>query len=111
MLRSWDQFGNLLLSDAVERVFTSSSGPGAAHLYADVAQGLYLVRGENVMLMGEVDLDRDEHVPAPWTRGDTATVVAMQKRENEERRLREGRRRVRKRELGFEAENAGEAIL
>lgn len=47
VLRSWDQFGNLVLSDAVERIF-------AGGMYADVARGVYLVRGENVMLMGEV---------------------------------------------------------
>jgi U6 snRNA-associated Sm-like protein LSm1 len=65
VLRSWDQFGmnkcfatiaypksltgpgNLVLQDTVERLF-------AQNLYADVDRGLFLVRGENVLLLGEI---------------------------------------------------------
>jgi len=72
VLRSWDQFGmqrrlylqerilsirlessdghstgNLVLQDTIERLF-------AQNLYADVDRGLFLVRGENVLLLGEI---------------------------------------------------------
>jgi len=47
VLRSWDQFGNLVLQDTVERLFVHN-------LYADVERGLFLVRGENVSLLGEI---------------------------------------------------------
>ena len=47
VLRSWDQFGNLVLQDTVERLFVQN-------LYADIDRGLFLVRGENVLLLGEI---------------------------------------------------------
>ena len=47
-LRSFDQFANIVLQDAVERIIVGSS-------YSDIPLGLYIVRGENVVLMGEVD--------------------------------------------------------
>lgn len=46
-LRSWDQFGNLVMQDTVERLFVQK-------LYADIERGLFLVRGENVSLLGEI---------------------------------------------------------
>ena len=47
VLRSWDQFGNLVLQDTIERVFVQN-------FYADIERGLFLVRGENVTLLGEI---------------------------------------------------------
>ena len=38
---------NLVLQDTVERIFSGNR-------YFDVPRGLYLVRGENVVLMGEI---------------------------------------------------------
>lgn len=49
VLRSWDQFGNLVLQDTVERLFVESE-----KVYADIERGLFLVRGENVSLLGEI---------------------------------------------------------
>lgn len=56
ILRSFDQFSNVVLSNAVERVVEGRA-------YADLPLGLYLVRGENVILMG--DLDHAEAGPPP----------------------------------------------
>jgi hypothetical protein len=39
--------GNLILQDTVERLFVQK-------LYADIDRGLFLVRGENVSLLGEI---------------------------------------------------------
>lgn len=65
VLRSWDQFGerkqgrehgasfsdylagNLVLQDTIERLFVQN-------LYADIDRGLFLVRGENVLILGEI---------------------------------------------------------
>lgn len=65
VLRSWDQFGtikplgqrsmvpltrpkaNLVLQDTYERTFVED-------MYSDVSRGIYLVRGENVLLLGEI---------------------------------------------------------
>ena len=44
ILRSFDQFSNIVLSDAVERIVVDRQ-------YGDIPLGLYLVRGENVVLM------------------------------------------------------------
>lgn len=38
---------NLVLQDTVERVFVGNR-------YGDIARGVFLVRGENVVLMGEI---------------------------------------------------------
>ena len=47
-LRSFDQFANIVLENAVERIIVGS-------LYSDIPLGLYIVRGENVVLMGDID--------------------------------------------------------
>ena len=47
-LRSFDQFANIVLENAVERIIVGSS-------YSDIPLGLYIGRGENVVLMGEID--------------------------------------------------------
>ncbi|KAJ5972968.1 Ribonucleoprotein LSM domain eukaryotic/archaea-type [Penicillium vulpinum] len=47
VLRSWDQFANLVFQDTMERIY-------AGNLYADVSRGIFIVRGENVLLLGEV---------------------------------------------------------
>ncbi|KAF4634992.1 hypothetical protein G7Y89_g3113 [Cudoniella acicularis] len=132
VLRSWDQFGispvsesvllltpvpaNLVLQSTIERIFvppspktsTSSPRPG---LYADVPRGIFLVRGENVLLLGEIDLDKDDNPPPGYEKAEIETVHRLQK----ERKAREARReKVVKRklgELGFEGENLGEALL
>lgn len=39
--------GNLVLQDTVERLFVQN-------FYADIERGLFLVRGENVLLLGEI---------------------------------------------------------
>ena len=45
--RHWHRIANLVLQDTVERIY-------AGKLYADVPRGIFLVRGENVLLLGEV---------------------------------------------------------
>ena len=47
MMRSFDQFSNVVLESAVERVVHSGR-------YADVPLGLYVIRGENIVLLGEI---------------------------------------------------------
>ncbi|KFY82001.1 hypothetical protein V500_10910 [Pseudogymnoascus sp. VKM F-4518 (FW-2643)] len=72
VLRSWDQFANLVLQSTSERLFTHSP----PLQFADVARGTFLVRGENVLLLGEVDLDKDDDVPVGFERGEVAEVQA-----------------------------------
>mmetsp|Transcript_105356 Transcript_105356/g.267748 ORF Transcript_105356/g.267748 Transcript_105356/m.267748 type:complete len:152 (+) Transcript_105356:103-558(+) len=54
-LRTFDQFANLLLEHTVERHILIDE-----KLYADVYFGTMMIRGENVCLFGEIDLDRKQ---------------------------------------------------
>ena len=78
-LRSFDQFANLVLEAAVERVTSGSS-------YADVPLGVHVLRGENVVLMGRVD---DGDAPPPgMTRGVAKDVKAAKTAEKEAERVK-----------------------
>lgn len=46
-LRSYDQYGNIVLHDTIERVYTSTGG------VATCPVGTFVVRGENIALLGE----------------------------------------------------------
>ncbi|KAM0126279.1 hypothetical protein ACHAPC_008891 [Botrytis cinerea] len=108
---------NIVLQSTIERIFIapppSSSPQGATQpgLYADIPRGLFLVRGENVLLLGEIDLDKDDEAPPGYEKADAEVVNRLDK----ERRAMEAKRdknRLRKlAELGFEGENSGEAIF
>lgn len=80
-------------------------------LYADIPNGMYLVRGENVLLLGEIDLDKDDDAPPGYEKADVKLVEKLLK----ERKAREvGREKVRAaklKALGFEGENTAEASL
>ena len=51
-LRSFDQFANIVLESAVERIIVGK-------MFSDIPLGLYIVRGENVVLMGDVGANGD----------------------------------------------------
>lgn len=80
-------------------------------LYADIFHGIFLVRGENVLLLGEIDLDKDDLPPAGYEQGELEAVKKLA----EDRKTRERNRektRVRKlTKLGFEGDGAGEVVL
>ncbi|KAI9832343.1 MAG: hypothetical protein M1826_002029 [Phylliscum demangeonii] len=101
VLRSWDQFANLVLQDTVERIFIHE-------LYADVPRGIYMVRGENVLLLGEIDLDKDDYIPEPYREAPADEVVRIQKREQAERGRRDKLRQSKLQALGFDVEGSGE---
>jgi U6 snRNA-associated Sm-like protein LSm1 len=74
VLRSYDQFANLVLEDTVERIYHGTA-------FAETWHGLFLIRGENVVLLGEIDLDLEDEVPLrqvdwsllePYHKDDTA---------------------------------------
>ncbi|KAJ8481123.1 hypothetical protein ONZ45_g916 [Pleurotus djamor] len=56
VLRSYDQFANLVLEDTVERIYHGNA-------FAENWHGLFLIRGENVVLLGEIDLDQEDEIP------------------------------------------------
>mmetsp|Transcript_15632 Transcript_15632/g.33750 ORF Transcript_15632/g.33750 Transcript_15632/m.33750 type:complete len:172 (-) Transcript_15632:29-544(-) len=62
-LRSFDQFANLVLDKAVERVVVESS-------FGDIPLGIFMIRGENVMLLAEVR----QSSPSPKTHSHSTPV-------------------------------------
>ncbi|KAB7497427.1 U6 snRNA-associated Sm-like protein LSm1 [Armadillidium nasatum] len=52
ILRSVDQFANLVLHRTIERIHVGKQ-------YGDIDRGVILIRGENVVLLGEIDEDKD----------------------------------------------------
>ena len=48
-LRGFDQSINIIIEDAVERVFSATAA------VEQVPLGLYIIRGDNVAIIGEVD--------------------------------------------------------
>uniref|UniRef100_A0A8C0KIQ5 U6 snRNA-associated Sm-like protein LSm8 n=1 Tax=Canis lupus dingo TaxID=286419 RepID=A0A8C0KIQ5_CANLU len=52
-LKGFDQTINLILDESHERVFSSSQG------VEQVVLGLYIVRGDNVAVIGEIDKETD----------------------------------------------------
>ncbi|CAL8097137.1 unnamed protein product [Calicophoron daubneyi] len=51
-LRIIDQFGNIVIHQAVERIIVGKK-------FSDVSQGILLIRGENIILIGEVNEEVD----------------------------------------------------
>ena len=110
VLRTWDQFANLVLTDTKERYYVTTAS--SRHLYCDIPRGTYLVRGENVLLIGEVDLDKDDEAPQGYEEGKVEEVFALQ-REAEQVRKKQDKVKGRKvGELwGGEMEGSGEVLF
>lgn len=81
------------------------------NLYADIERGLFLVRGENVTLLGEIDLDKDDYVPEPYELAPVEKVFALKKAEDMDRKKMEKRKGKKLGELGFDYEGGGEGIV
>ncbi|EGX47984.1 hypothetical protein AOL_s00081g311 [Orbilia oligospora ATCC 24927] len=95
-LRSYDQYANLVLQDTIERLYSQN-------LYADVPRGCYIVRGENVLLLGEIDLDKEDDTPLKQATVDE--IYDAQRAENAYKKQREKKKAKKLHSLGFEAEN------
>lgn len=55
-LKGFDQTVNIILEGSHERVFSEDSG------VEQVVLGLYVVRGDNIAVIGEVDEDKDASI-------------------------------------------------
>ncbi|KAI1293292.1 hypothetical protein F5Y03DRAFT_330795 [Xylaria venustula] len=114
ILRSWDQFANLVLQSTIERVFATISTPKDPQprgLYADKSHGIFLVRGENVLLLGEIDLDKDDDPPAGYEKAEYSLVEKLAKEQKAAEKAKETKRIKKLATLGFEGENMGEILL
>uniref|UniRef100_A0A0D6RB41 U6 snRNA-associated Sm-like protein LSm1 n=1 Tax=Araucaria cunninghamii TaxID=56994 RepID=A0A0D6RB41_ARACU len=75
VLRSFDQFANVVLENTLERIIVGD-------LYSDIPLGLYVIRGENVVLIGELDLEREE-LPDNMVRVSAVEIKRAQKAERD----------------------------
>ncbi|CAH0014527.1 unnamed protein product [Clonostachys rhizophaga] len=104
-----------LFVSTIERFFASSpdsSAPGAPRgYYADVTHGIFLVRGENVLLLGEIDLDKDDEAPPGYERGELDFVKKLAEEKKAADRAREKARLKKLATLGFEGEGLGDMVL
>ncbi|KAI5961886.1 uncharacterized protein KGF55_003857 [Candida pseudojiufengensis] len=60
ILRTFDQFANLVLQDTFERIYLNDQNN---EKFGETYRGVFMVRGENVVMMGELDIDKeDDHL-------------------------------------------------
>ncbi|XP_060012782.1 LSM8 homolog, U6 small nuclear RNA associated isoform X1 [Lagenorhynchus albirostris] len=69
-LKGFDQTINLILDESHERVFSSSQG------VEQVVLGLYIVRGDNVAVIGEIDEETDSALDLGNIRAEPLNSVA-----------------------------------
>ncbi|KAG0128880.1 hypothetical protein HOY82DRAFT_565430 [Tuber indicum] len=100
VLRSWDQYANLVLQSTIERLYVGDA-------YCDIPRGVFIVRGENVLLLGEIDLDREDDIP--FRRASVEEVFAAQRAIDTEKKRADKVHRKKLRALGFEDE--GEVLV
>ncbi|KAL6782875.1 LSM1 [Auxenochlorella protothecoides x Auxenochlorella symbiontica] len=78
-LRSFDQYANLVLEGTKERIVVGSQ-------YAEVDMGLHIVRGENVVLLGDIDPSLDP--PPGLSLVPEAEIRRIQKADKEAERMK-----------------------
>ena len=66
-LLSCDQVTNIVLSETIERVIRPADDPESS---SEVSHGLYLVRGDNITIVGLVDEELDKSINWEKVRGE-----------------------------------------
>jgi len=69
-LKGFDQTINIVLDDSFERVYSSTQG------VEQVVLGLYIIRGDNVAIIGEVDEDVEKQLDFPSIRAEPLGAIA-----------------------------------
>ncbi|EDV25850.1 uncharacterized protein TRIADDRAFT_23559, partial [Trichoplax adhaerens] len=68
-LKGFDQTVNLILNDSHERVYSSGAG------VEQVALGLYVIRGDNIAVIGEIDEDVDSSIDLAEVKAEPINAV------------------------------------
>ncbi|KAH3687883.1 hypothetical protein WICPIJ_001136 [Wickerhamomyces pijperi] len=55
VLRTFDQYGSVVIQDTTERIYGHNSTT-----FAEKYLGTLLIRGENLLMLGDVDIDRED---------------------------------------------------
>jgi len=95
VLRSFDQFANVVLEHTVERTYVGNC-------FGDKNVGLFLIRGENVVLLGEID----EEEEATQTKLRRVSYEEIQQAAAEEKKQKEETERLKKR-IGYHIDVMG----
>ena len=66
VLRTFDQFGNLVIHDGVERVYF----PETKQYGESLKPQIYVIRGENLRMIGDLDIDIEDKSLIGWERID-----------------------------------------
>ena len=80
-MRSFDQFSNIVLEHAEERVVVGKR-------FADVPLGLYVIRGENLVLLGQIDYAKEEVTVSTLLERVTVEEILQLKKDEAERQDR-----------------------
>lgn len=72
---------------------------------------MFLVRGENVMLLGEIDLDKDDDPPPGYDQADPEVVEKLAKGKKGEEKSMDKKKQKQLSALGFEGEAMGDVLL
>ncbi|KAK5631260.1 hypothetical protein RRF57_006974 [Xylaria bambusicola] len=105
---------NLVLQSTIERVFATVTDPQKLQtrgLYADKPHGIFLIRGENVLLLGEIDLDKDDDPPFGYEKAEFGLVEKLANEQKAAEKVKETKKLKKLATLGFEGENMGEILL
>ncbi|EFA84821.1 LSM domain-containing protein [Heterostelium album PN500] len=52
VMRTFDQFANIILQDTIERIYVGDK-------YSDKHLGVFFIRGDTVVILGEIDPDKE----------------------------------------------------
>ena len=81
-LRSVDQFANLVLHRCIERIHVGG-------IYGDIPRGVFIVRGENVVLLGEIDEDKEKETREKLKQVSLEEILEAQSKQQAEKEERE----------------------
>lgn len=101
-LKSFDQFGNLILQDTVERIYTDI-------VYADISRGIFIIRGDNIVYLGELGADSESNMKLKKVSIEEAFIRQKEMREQQQLKLK--RKNHALHELGFIVETGEEELL
>ncbi|KAK5582416.1 hypothetical protein ACTFIU_004722 [Dictyostelium citrinum] len=81
IMRTFDQFANIVLQDTIERIYVGDC-------YSDKNLGLFFIRGDNVVILGEIDPDKEVQEKklkkVSWEEITKAAALEKIKKEEEE---------------------------
>lgn len=66
VLRTFDQFGNLVIHDGIERIYCPETKQYAESTHPQI----YVIRGENLLMLGDLDIDTEDTAIKGWERLD-----------------------------------------